>query len=361
MAKPILVLLFLTSFLSLRAQQQPCIEGRVDMNGESLPYASIKIQGRGLGTVSDAQGHFQLCYDTTGPVELVIDYAGALEQVYKLNWATQDLGTISLQEDHLGLEEVVVTGSQLPTYRKRSTVKVDVVDQDYIQTFVPSTKSVVENTTLINGVQEVVACGVCYTNSISINGLPGQYTMVLVDGMPMYGNLSTVYGLNGIPNQMIQRMEVIKGPNSTLYGSEAIGGVINLITKTPEEQSNVALDIMGTTNGESFGNISFKEKFGKLNAYAGGNYAYAHGWDDSNQDGFNDMVNLGRVNGFAKFNYERPSVKPFSLAVQYNYEDRRNGLKEYLDDNRYRQFVAAIRFMERASIPIDGPSLVPMV
>jgi outer membrane receptor for ferrienterochelin and colicins len=63
-----------------------------------------------------------------------------------------------------------------------------------------------------------------------INGLEGPYTMMRIDGMLIVSGLSTVYGLTGIPQAMIERGEVIKGPASTLYGADAVGGLINLIT-----------------------------------------------------------------------------------------------------------------------------------
>src|SRR5699024_7839872 len=85
-----------------------------------------------------------------------------------------------------------------------------------------------DNISYINGLSNFVTCGVCGTNSIRINGMEGPYTAVLIDGTPIIGSLASVYGLNGISPAIIERIEVIKGPNSTLYGSEAMGGVINI-------------------------------------------------------------------------------------------------------------------------------------
>ena len=80
----------------------------------------------------------------------------------------------------------------------------------------------------VNGVRPQVNCNVCNTGDIHINGMEGPYTMILIDGMPIVSALSSVYGLMGIPNGMVQRMEVVKGPASTLYGSEAVGGLITV-------------------------------------------------------------------------------------------------------------------------------------
>ena len=193
-----------------------------------------------------------------------------------------------------------------------------------------------EGVKLINGVQEVVACGVCFTNSISINGLPGPYTAVLIDGSPMFGNLASVYGLNGIPNQVIDRFEVIKGPNSTLYGSEAMAGVINIITKDPTNQPKFSIDLMGTTHLESFGNIGVSSSGNKWKGFTGLNYAIIGDFDDENEDGFSDLANLDRYSLFSKWSMERASGKQLTVAGKLYYEDRRNGVEEYLQDRNYR-------------------------
>ena len=91
--------------------------------------------------------------------------------------------------------------------------------------------NIFESLQMVNGVQPQLNCNVCNTGDIHINGMEGPYTMILIDGMPIVSSLSTVYGLAGIPNSMVKRIEIVKGPASTLYGSEAVGGLINIITK----------------------------------------------------------------------------------------------------------------------------------
>ena len=94
--------------------------------------------------------------------------------------------------------------------------------------------SIFESIQNINGIRPQINCGVCNTGDIHINGQDGSNTMVLIDGLPIVSGLSTVYGLTGIPQSLIEKIEIIKGPTSATYGSEAIGGLINLITKLPE-------------------------------------------------------------------------------------------------------------------------------
>ena len=83
----------------------------------------------------------------------------------------------------------------------------------------------------------------------------------------MYGNLASVYGLSGIPNMIIDRLEIVKGPSSTLYGSEAVAGVINIITKNFEDQPYFSLDVQGTSHSESYINLAMAPKVGKSKTY----------------------------------------------------------------------------------------------
>ncbi len=324
----------LFSIISLKAQQ---IKGLIQANEKPVPFASIAIQELNKGTLANENGQFIIDITKKGTYTIVISNVGyqSITKEVTVDTDNVDLGIISLNEDVFGLEEVVVSGTLKETYIKNSPVKVDVITSAFLEKTTSPT-NLVEAVQMVNGVSEVVACGVCFTNSISINGLPGPYTAVLIDGSPMYGNLASVYGLNGIPRTIIDRFEVIKGPSSTLYGSEAVAGVINVITKNPDHQPLLALDIMGTSYLESFGDISYAPKIGDFNGLIGINYAYINNFDDDNNDGFSDVINLDRVSLFTKWSQERDNYKKFTITGKYYYEDRRNGLEEYLKNRAYR-------------------------
>lgn len=314
------------------------ISGRVSSDGDPIVGATIQALGTELGTVADVSGFYSLNLPA-GDYTLEIRAVGfkMLQKEVSLNGMDLIINA-ALEENSLGLDEIVVTGTMQPTYISNSPVKVDVVTSDYLNTFTPAAaSSIVEGVKLVNGIQEVVACGVCFTNSISINGLPGPYTAILMDGTPIYGNLASVYGLNGIPSMIIDRFEVIRGPSSTLYGSEAVAGVINIITKDPQEQARFTVDIMGTSYLESFGNIAGTIKNEKSSGFIGLNYAYINNFDDDNNDGFGDNINMDRYSIFTKWNFDRASNKKFTLAAKYFYEDRRNGVEEFLSNRNYRE------------------------
>ena len=130
----------------------------------------------------------------------------------------------------------------------------------YSQSFFKAnpTASIFESLENINGIRPQLNCNICNTGDIHINGQEGSYTMVLIDGLPIVSGLSTVYGLSGIPRSLIDRVEVVKGPASALYGSEAIGGLINLITRLPENTDTFSLDSFVSGWGEINTDIGYK-------------------------------------------------------------------------------------------------------
>ena len=327
----VFLFLLLNGTLGLSGQ----VSGYVFHDGEAVPGATVQVKNSEFGTVSDPNGYFVLNSALPKDAVLVVRSVG-FKQQEKLVDNKASL-RFDLEVSDLGLDAVVVTGTMKPTMITASPVKVEVITSKHLNTYIPAAaSSIMEGVKLINGVQEVVACGVCFTNSISINGLPGPYTAVLIDGSPMFGNLASVYGLNGIPNMVIDRFEVIKGPNSTLYGSEAMAGVINVITKDPADQPKFSIDLMGTSHLESFGNIGVSTTTGRFKGFTGLNYAIISDYDDENEDGFSDLVNLDRYSLFSKWSMIRPNDKKFTLAGKLYYEDRRNGVEDFLEDRAYR-------------------------
>jgi len=308
------------------------------LDGRSpVPFASVGIVGTQLGASSDYNGNFILRDLKPGTYTLYFSCMGYKADSLDVTVSTTNvhLGDVQLKPSSLGLNELVVSGTLRTVHLSNSAVRIEVVNsKQLLKSMAPT--NLMESLGMINGVQEVLSCGVCYTNAISINGLPGNYTAVLIDGSPLYGNLASVYGLNGIPIQILDRYEVIKGPNSTLYGSEAMAGVINIITKDPAKQPDFSADVMVTSHMESFGNIAIAGGKGKWKQFTGLNYGYINDYDDLNQDGFGDMINLDRIGLFSKWSYDMQDGKKLVVNLKGFYEDRRNGVQEYLDDRAYR-------------------------
>lgn len=222
------------------------------------------------------------------------------------------------------LDEIVVSGTLKPVSRLEAPVPVEV----YTSTFLKKnpTPNIFEALQNVNGVRPQLNCNICNTGDIHINGLEGPYTMVTIDGMPIVSALSTVYGLSGIPNSLIDRIEIIKGPASSLYGSQAVGGLINIITKKTRNAPLFTADVFSTSWFENNIDLGFKADVGKtaeslvgINYY---NYNYAI---DNNHDNFTDVTLQDRISVFNKWNFIRESQKEFTVAGRFFYEDRWGG------------------------------------
>ncbi|MDX1585651.1 MAG: TonB-dependent receptor, partial [Balneolaceae bacterium] len=209
------------------------VTGTVTHNGEPVPGVNVGFKSHQLGSATDEEGRFVIKNIPAGIYQLeasAVGYKKVTKKIEILGGETKRV-RLELEESLLELDRIVVTGTMKETYVKDSPVKVNVVSSRFLDKN-PS-GDIMESVGFINGLYNEVSCGVCGTSSIRINGMDGPYTSVLIDGMPIMGSLASVYGLNGINTGIIESIEIIKGPNSTLYGSEAMGGVINVRTKDP--------------------------------------------------------------------------------------------------------------------------------
>ena len=308
--------------------QVPFVKGTVFSKGQPLEGASVIVAGSNKGTITDASGIFNLDISGIENPRIIISYLGYKSFIKKLNLKKLNLGNIILKLDDQ-LDEVVISGTLKPVSRLDSPVPVEV----YSQTFFKSnpTPSVFEALEIVNGVRPQLNCNVCSTGDIHINGQEGSYTMILIDGLPIVSGLSTVYGLSGIPQALIDRVEIVKGPASTLYGSEAIGGVINLITKVPENTSKISFDSFVSGWGESNTDLGYRYNISdNSTGLLGVNYYNFSNPIDNNEDGFTDLTLQDRISIFNKFRIG----KKLSFASRYVYEDRWGGQTNWSKKDR---------------------------
>jgi outer membrane receptor for ferrienterochelin and colicins len=233
----------------------------------------------------------------------------------------------------LELDEVVVSGTLKPMRRIETPVPVEIITSTFLKQ--NPTANIFDALQNVNGLRPQNNCNVCNTGDIRINGLDGPYTMVTIDGMPIVSALGTVYGLSGIPNSMIDRIEVVKGAASTLYGSEAVGGLINIITKRPKTVPTVTADVFSTSWLETNIDLGYRANFGKkVDALIGVNYFKYNNPIDNNNDNFTDFSLQDRVSIFSKLNFSRKSQKELSLVSRFLYEDRWGGEMQW--NKRFR-------------------------
>jgi len=298
-----------------------------------IPFASISIKGQSIGTASNADGFFEINDIKEGSYEFIFSAIGFKK--LKKNIIIQsgkNSVDISLEPSSYDIDQVVVTGTMKETFLSASPVKVDVVTQKFLKKI--ATANVMEVIENVNGVQKQINCGVCGTNDIHINGMEGPYTLVLINGMPIMSSLSTVYGLNGIPTSLIKQIEIIKGPSSTLYGTEAVAGVINILTKDPSDVSTIEIESFITSHLEKNIDFAYAPKMEKVDVLLSGNYFKMDNFLDDNEDNFTDIPLSERLSLFNQWNFKRKSQKNLSLSAKYYQEDRSGFVEGWSDSLR---------------------------
>lgn len=328
-SRPVFTILFVTLHLAVAAQHAQ-ITGSVNSKGIALPSANITIEGTVYGTVSDSSGNFAFATLPPGKYVLVtscIGYNKAIKKITLKDGENLSL-PVELFSNNTSMDEVVVTGTLKEVRRIESPVPVEVYSPAFFRK--NPTPNIFDALQNVNGVRPQLNCNVCNTGDIHINGLEGPYTMVLIDGMPIVSSLATVYGLSGIPNSLVERIEIVKGPASSLYGSEAVGGLINIITKKPMNAPAVSMDIMATSWQELNADLGFKINAGKkAAALTGINYFRYGNIIDNNNDNFTDVTLQDRVSVFQKWNFIRQKNRQAGIAARYFNEYRWGGDTRY--------------------------------
>jgi len=307
------------------SSQNNSLSGRISDGSENLSYVNIYVQNIKFGTSSNDEGYYQIKNIPSGTYKIVVSSLGYKTKTIEITFDKNEkiIQHFSLVSDN-SLDEIVVSGNLRPVSKSSSSVPVDVYSKSFFRK--NPTPSIFESLQNVNGVRPQLNCNVCNTGDIHINGLEGPYTFVLIDGMPIVSGLSTVYGLTGIPQALIQRVEVVKGPASTLYGSEAVGGIINIITKKPSNSPMLFVDSFSSSWGEVNTDIGFKYNASKkIQGLLGINYFNYQNIIDNNNDNFTDLTLQNRISIFNKLNFERRNNKLFTVAFRYVYEDRWGG------------------------------------
>lgn len=340
------------------------ITGQVRGGGETLPFANVYIAENQKGAATDENGRYVIEGLPRGDYTIYASFSGFSTEKKKITVKTGPLEIDFELVDNNTLEEVVISGTLKAVSRLESPVPVEV----YTPTFLRKnpTPNIFEALQNVNGVRPQLNCNVCNTGDIHINGLEGPYTMVLIDGMPIVSGLSTVYGLSGIPNSLIEQVEIVKGPASTLYGSEAVGGLINVITRLPGKAPRFFMDGNATSWGEFNLDAGFKTHIGKkATALTGVNYFKYGNPVDNNNDNFTDVTLQDRISVFQKWDFDRKNDRVFSLAGRYFYEDRWGGEMQWNKSYRggdvvYGESIYTNRYeiLGKYQLPIDGKTML---
>lgn len=213
------------------------LEGQIHCNGENVPFVNVTIKGTTIGTVSDLTGNFAICNIKKGRYTLTISAIGYKTKEIEINLSGTSPRRIEveLEEDILKLDEVVVSADRGAIKRTQAPVMVNTISPAVFS----STQSVVvgESLNFMPGLRLENDCQNCGFSQVRMNGMEGPYSQILINSRPIFSGLAGVYGLELLPSSIVDRIEVVRGGGSVLYGSNAIAGTINIILKEATRNS----------------------------------------------------------------------------------------------------------------------------
>jgi len=232
-----LLIVFLSISFPSFCQQTGTITGTVHIDSDDPVFAAVQIIGTDLGGMTEANGNFKIENVPAREVELKVKLMGYQPQQQRVNSVAGKTShiEITLKEDKLNLNEVVVSATRYELDRKEAPVVVNVLTPKLFN----ATQSLAlsEGLNYQPGVRVETNCQNCGFTQVRLNGLEGAYSQILINSRPVFSALNSVYGLDQIPTNIIERVEVVRGGGSALYGSNAIAGTINIITKEPVENT----------------------------------------------------------------------------------------------------------------------------
>ena len=206
-------------------------------SGEHLSFVNVQVEGTALGCLTDESGHFYLKNLPEGQLTIIFSMIGyeTEKRTITLHRDTLVEMNVRIAETSFMIDNVVVTANKYETKQKEVATIVNIIPPLIIESTTSNSMADVLN--FQTGLRVEETCSNCGVPQIRINGLEGQYTQILMDSRPIFSSLASVYGLEQLPAGMVDRIEVIRGGGSALYGANAIAGVVNIITKEPNRNS----------------------------------------------------------------------------------------------------------------------------
>ena len=293
--------------LSAQAQESDAhIYGHVidKATGEHLPYIVVMLKGTTIGVTTENTGHYMMRNIPEGSFIIEVSAIGYKTQTREINIRKGRSYEVNftLEEDFVQIDGVIVSATRSETTRRMSPTLVNVVGMDtYNKT---NATTVAQGLAFQPGIRVENNCQNCGFQQVRINGLDGQYTQVLIDSRPIFSALAGVYGIEQLPANMVDRVEVMRGGGSALFGSSAIAGTINIITKEPvRNSSSISHTVTSIAGSSAFHNTtdinaSIVSEDNKLGLAVFGQNTSKDAWD-ANGDGFTELSKIsGQTVGF---------------------------------------------------------------
>ena len=295
--KYIIPLLYLFAITTVMAQNElATISGTVTTKTKPIPFADIYVMNSTVGTSTDIDGKFTLNVPSEKTIVIVAKLLGfrSMTKQISIEAGTSMELNFSLVEDVLGLEKVVVSATRNRINKKETPVIVNVLGPKLFKA--TQSISLADGLNYQPGVRVETNCQNCGFIQVRLNGLEGQYTQILVNSRPVFSALNGVYGLEQIPVNIIDRVEVVRSGGSALFGSNAIAGTINIITKEPVNDSWEISTNFGITDGTALDrNINLNTSLVSEDLRSGitvyGIFRDREAYD-ANDDGFSEIPKL---------------------------------------------------------------------
>ncbi len=297
---------------------------------EHLPYINVYLKGTTMGVMTDATGHYFLKNIPEGDYVIGVKSLG-YETVEK-NISVRKGETFELNfeigKEQISLDEVVVSANRNVTTRRMAPSLVKVLDITTLSTV--NAACIADGLNFQPGVRVEDNCQNCGFQQVRINGLDGHYSQILIDSRPIFSALSGVYGLEQIPANMIERVEVVRGGGSALFGSSAIGGTVNIITREPLHNSaqathtSTCIGGSGAWDHNTMLGASLVTDNGKAGIYVYGQHRQRDGYDRDG-DGFTELPQLQNLILGTRAFYKTSLYSKLTLEYHGINEKRRGG------------------------------------
>jgi outer membrane receptor for ferrienterochelin and colicins len=291
-------LLFMLVYCNLSFGQNGMIHGSISLDNNKQEFANISISTDPVqGSVTDSKGHFHIDKIAFGTYTVTASFVGytKVTKTVTLSEINPKLDLkFNLNESLNLLNEIVVTGTKTYKRQTNSPVIVGVINGGTLDNVQACNLS--EGLKFQPGLRVETDCQTCNYTQLRMNGLGGGYSQILVNGRPIFSPLTGLYGLEQLPTNMIERIEVVRGGGSSLYGSSAIGGTVNVITKVPQKNSYELNSFYQNINGKAddivlSGNASLVSE----QRNSGVAFFFNHrerDWYDDNDDNYSELPKL---------------------------------------------------------------------
>jgi len=299
----------------------------IDWDENYVKKAIVLIPELGKSVETDESGGFQFTQIPQGRYHVEVYAEGFLEyssEPFDLGENKDDFIVVMIKKL---TEEIVVTATRTPKLYSETPVKIAVINLEDIER--KAAANFADTLCQTTGVRVENDCQNCNFTQVRINGMEGKYTQILIDSSPVISAMTGVYGLEQIPAEMLDRVEIVKGGGSALYGGNAVAGVINILTREPEENKTILKLHQESISGKPFTNLGFRSglvsKDLNTKVYLFGSYQNREPVD-INEDGYSELGTISNTSfGLNLYNDFSGINSKLKLSLFRIFEERRGG------------------------------------